>query len=268
MSPFLTRQPFVSFEEQRRCFSSAEDKRPLRSRPPPTPLTSSISSSSRPSPFSSKAARSPLAWTEQLRSYRSHSPSPSSPPAPPPAHPQSLAGPPAATRTPPPPPPPSPQPSQSDWSVIRKLLVNIWPRSNNTIKIRVLAAVALLVGGKILNVQVPFWFKDIVDSLNMDVGEPGTVWMVVGWSVLGCEFCVPISLGSTSALAPTFNSLPCDPLRFQTVLPGSSQRSSRSCATRSLPRSPRRRFARLRARRLSTCSRWTSSSTCRDRREA
>jgi ATP-binding cassette subfamily B (MDR/TAP) protein 7 len=38
----------------------------------------------------------------------------------------------------------------------------------------------------VLNVQVPFWFKEIVDGLNMDVTEAGTVWMVVGWSILGC----------------------------------------------------------------------------------
>jgi ATP-binding cassette subfamily B (MDR/TAP) protein 7 len=83
-------------------------------------------------------------------------------------------------------PPATPAPSLSDWSIIRKLVTNIWPRSGSAIKIRVTAAIALLVAGKVLNVQVPFWFKEIVDGLNMDVTEAGTVWMVVGWSILGC----------------------------------------------------------------------------------
>jgi len=40
---------------------------------------------------------------------------------------------------------------------------------------------------KVLNVQVPFYFKSIVDSLNVDfVAIGGTVWTVAGSVIIGC----------------------------------------------------------------------------------
>jgi ABC transporter ATM len=53
--------------------------------------------------------------------------------------------------------------------------------------VRVLAALGLLVGGKLLNVQVPFFFKDIVDSLNVEITANTGVWVLAGASVAGCE---------------------------------------------------------------------------------
>jgi ATP-binding cassette subfamily B (MDR/TAP) protein 7 len=76
----------------------------------------------------------------------------------------------------------------TDWGIIKKLAVNIWPKSDTAVKVRVVGALGLLVGGKLLNVQVPFFFKDIVDSLSLPVTDASTVWMVVGWSILGCTF--------------------------------------------------------------------------------
>jgi hypothetical protein len=75
----------------------------------------------------------------------------------------------------------------TDWSIILKLATHIWPRNSPKTKIRVLAALALLVGGKILNVQVPFFFKDIVDALNVPITDGSTVWVLAGASIAGCE---------------------------------------------------------------------------------
>jgi hypothetical protein len=36
-----------------------------------------------------------------------------------------------------------------DWSIIRKLLAHIWPKDDKGIKVRVVLAVALLIGGKV-----------------------------------------------------------------------------------------------------------------------
>jgi hypothetical protein len=54
----------------------------------------------------------------------------------------------------------------STYEIISKLFKFIWPKNNPKIKIRVIIALALLFGSKILNVTVPFFFKEIVDFLN------------------------------------------------------------------------------------------------------
>ncbi len=61
-------------------------------------------------------------------------------------------------------------------------------------KVRVSTAMALLVGSKvmlghrqILNVQVPFYFKSIVDSMNVDfTALGGTAWTVAGSMIVAC----------------------------------------------------------------------------------
>ena len=51
----------------------------------------------------------------------------------------------------------------------------LWPKDSLGTKLRVSLAVGLLVGGKLLNVQVPFYFKSIVDSMNVDLASMGGV---------------------------------------------------------------------------------------------
>ncbi|XP_050392679.1 iron-sulfur clusters transporter ABCB7, mitochondrial isoform X3 [Patella vulgata] len=46
------------------------------------------------------------------------------------------------------------------------MMANIWPKNKTGIRLRVMAALGLLVGSKVLNVQVPFIFKCVVDYLN------------------------------------------------------------------------------------------------------
>ncbi|KAJ1035234.1 hypothetical protein NDA18_000830 [Ustilago nuda] len=78
-----------------------------------------------------------------------------------------------------------------DWAIIRKLIQYVWPKGDFGTKQRVAFALALLVGGKLLNVQVPFFFKAIVDRLNqvvnapLDMTNPNTVWVVAGSAILG-----------------------------------------------------------------------------------
>ncbi|WWC73639.1 iron-sulfur clusters transporter ATM1, mitochondrial [Kwoniella pini CBS 10737] len=74
---------------------------------------------------------------------------------------------------------------KTDWKIIVKLAGNIWPKNNPKVKIRVIGALGLLVAGKILNVQVPFFFKTIVDSLNVPLTESSTVWILAGASIAG-----------------------------------------------------------------------------------
>ncbi|KAF9925018.1 Iron-sulfur clusters transporter atm1, mitochondrial, partial [Mortierella alpina] len=67
-----------------------------------------------------------------------------------------------------------------DWKIFKELSSYIWPKDDRGVKIRVVAALSLLVMGKLLNVQVPFFFKDIIDKLNVDFPVEATALSVVG----------------------------------------------------------------------------------------
>jgi ABC transporter ATM len=74
-----------------------------------------------------------------------------------------------------------------DWKIFKELSTYIWPKDDRGVKIRVITALGLLVMGKILNVQVPFFFKDIIDKLNTEFPVEATVLSVVGAVILGCK---------------------------------------------------------------------------------
>ncbi|CAO1624315.1 unnamed protein product [Jaminaea pallidilutea] len=79
----------------------------------------------------------------------------------------------------------------TDWSIVRRLIGHIWPKGETGAKVRVVLALALLIGGKLLNVQVPFFFKNIIDNLNdglaqpLDFSNPNLAWAVAGSAILG-----------------------------------------------------------------------------------
>jgi ABC transporter ATM len=77
--------------------------------------------------------------------------------------------------------------AKADWRIIIQLARNVWPKNSPGVKIRVAGALGLLVAGKLLNVQVPFFFKQIVDSLNVPITESTTVWVLAGASIAGCR---------------------------------------------------------------------------------
>ncbi|KAI0671372.1 P-loop containing nucleoside triphosphate hydrolase protein [Trametes maxima] len=72
-----------------------------------------------------------------------------------------------------------------DWNIVRKLAENLWPKDDWKTRGRVLFGLGLLVGGKLLNVQVPLLFKQIIDALNVDITAGSTVWIVGGSLILG-----------------------------------------------------------------------------------
>ncbi|GAA6003724.1 uncharacterized protein JCM10292_000704 [Rhodotorula paludigena] len=77
--------------------------------------------------------------------------------------------------------------TRRDWDIIKKLLPNVWPKNDWGTKTRVLLAIALLVGGKLLNVQVPFFFKNIIDTLNVEIDPTSGqgVFAIAGTVILG-----------------------------------------------------------------------------------
>ncbi|KIJ11968.1 hypothetical protein PAXINDRAFT_171478 [Paxillus involutus ATCC 200175] len=74
---------------------------------------------------------------------------------------------------------------RKDWMVVRRLIGNVWPKDDWSTRGRVVLGFALLIGGKVLNVQVPQIFKSIIDALNLDVSSSSTVWVVAGALILG-----------------------------------------------------------------------------------
>lgn len=75
--------------------------------------------------------------------------------------------------------------STSQLNMLRSLLATIWPKNKPSFKIRVILALSLLIGSKLLNVQVPFFFKSIIDEMNVDwSGDIGTITTVIGSLIL------------------------------------------------------------------------------------
>ncbi|KAB5542561.1 iron-sulfur cluster transporter ATM1 [Coniochaeta sp. 2T2.1] len=74
---------------------------------------------------------------------------------------------------------------KADWAIMREMSRYLWPKNDWGSKLRVSLAVSLLIGAKVLNVQVPFYFKSIVDSMNVDFASTGgTAATVAGAMIL------------------------------------------------------------------------------------
>ncbi|KAJ8106320.1 hypothetical protein OPT61_g9612 [Boeremia exigua] len=74
---------------------------------------------------------------------------------------------------------------KADWTIIKEMTKYLWPKDNYGTRFRVGLSVALLLSAKLLNVQVPFYFKSIVDSMNIDfVAAGGTATTVAGSMIM------------------------------------------------------------------------------------
>ncbi len=65
----------------------------------------------------------------------------------------------------------------------------VWPK-NSSAKGRISVAMGLLLAGKILNVQVPYLFKEIVEQVNTAMGVDAVnldLFTVSGAALLGCK---------------------------------------------------------------------------------
>ncbi|KAF2876621.1 P-loop containing nucleoside triphosphate hydrolase protein [Massariosphaeria phaeospora] len=89
---------------------------------------------------------------------------------------------------------------KADWAIMKEMSRYLWPKDNLGTRARVGLSVALLVGAKVLNVQVPFYFKNIVDSMNIDfLAVGGTAWTVAGSMI--------VAYGVTRITATLFQEL-------------------------------------------------------------
>lgn len=89
---------------------------------------------------------------------------------------------------------------KADWAIMKEMAHYLWPKDSLSTKMRVSLAVSLLVGAKVLNVQVPFYFKSIVDAMNVDVGAMGGNATVIAGSMV-------LAYGATRIGATLFQEL-------------------------------------------------------------
>ena len=77
---------------------------------------------------------------------------------------------------------------KADWAIVKEMSQYLWPKDNLGTRFRVGLSVGLLVGAKLLNVQVPFYFKSIVDAMNIDFAAVGgTATTVAGSMIIACK---------------------------------------------------------------------------------
>lgn len=93
---------------------------------------------------------------------------------------------------------------KADWAIIKEMSQYLWPKDNMGTRFRVGLSVGLLVGAKLLNVQVPFYFKSIVDAMNIDFAAVGgTATTVAGSMIIACKLDPAIQ--SRPNLAETYH---------------------------------------------------------------
>ena len=89
---------------------------------------------------------------------------------------------------------------KADWAILKEMAQYLWPKNSPGTKFRVALAVSLLVGAKVLNVQVPFYFKAIVDAMNVDFAAVGGTAAAVAGSMI-------LAYGATRIGATLFQEL-------------------------------------------------------------
>ncbi|KAK1962619.1 ABC transporter [Colletotrichum sublineola] len=89
---------------------------------------------------------------------------------------------------------------KADWAIMKEMSRYLWPKDSISTKVRVALAVSLLIGAKVLNVQVPFYFKSIVDAMNIDFGTTGGTAATIAGSMV-------LAYGATRIGATVFQEL-------------------------------------------------------------
>ncbi|KAH9310486.1 hypothetical protein KI387_025521, partial [Taxus chinensis] len=83
----------------------------------------------------------------------------------------------------------------ADIHILKTLAKYLWLKDNPEFRIRILVALGLLIGAKVLNVQVPFLFKLAVDGLSAAIGASNTtVAATVSNSTLLALFGTPVAV--------------------------------------------------------------------------
>ncbi|KOM47125.1 hypothetical protein LR48_Vigan07g082900 [Vigna angularis] len=114
----------------------------------------------------------------------------------------------AASSTIPKPPPSLPNGQVADVRILRTLASYLWMKDNLEFRVRVIAALGLLIGAKVLNVQVPFLFKLAVDSLTTASGNAAALASSSsGLALFATPVAVLVGYGIARSGASAFNGI-------------------------------------------------------------
>lgn len=123
---------------------------------------------------------------------------------------------------------------KADWAIMKEMSGYLWPKDNLGTRLRVGLSVGLLIGAKLLNVQIPFYFKSIVDSMNIDfLAVGGTAWTVAGSMIVACK----LSYVSSLCIMSITNSSRWRNTDWCNSIPRASQCCFRKCRAESHPSS-------------------------------
>ncbi|XP_010547390.1 PREDICTED: ABC transporter B family member 25, mitochondrial [Tarenaya hassleriana] len=100
---------------------------------------------------------------------------------------------------------PSSESTAADMKILRTLASYLWMRDNLEFRFRVIAALAFLVGAKLMNVQVPFLFKLAVDWLTSATGTASANPALV--AAFATPAAVLIGYGIARSASSAFNEL-------------------------------------------------------------
>lgn len=73
-----------------------------------------------------------------------------------------------------------PEDSASGWQTIRRVLPYLWPEGQTWVKLRVVAALLLLLAAKVISVYTPWLYKAVVDMLAAEGGSDPVYLMALG----------------------------------------------------------------------------------------
>eukprot|EP00005_Dracoamoeba_jomungandri_P009021 CAMPEP_0174266332 /NCGR_PEP_ID=MMETSP0439-20130205/29743_1 /TAXON_ID=0 /ORGANISM="Stereomyxa ramosa, Strain Chinc5" /LENGTH=663 /DNA_ID=CAMNT_0015353223 /DNA_START=106 /DNA_END=2097 /DNA_ORIENTATION=+ len=59
----------------------------------------------------------------------------------------------------------------TNYDIAKSFSKYLWPKGNSSVKKRVLLALGCLIGSKVVNVQIPYFFKEAVDALSPGVAD-------------------------------------------------------------------------------------------------
>jgi hypothetical protein len=94
--------------------------------------------------------------------------------------------------------------SRKDLDVIRSILGYLWPKRQPLLKVRIIFALGCLILAKLLNIQVPIFFKEAVDALNHPEETPN---LEIGLSLFTGAGTLLLGYGIARVLASFFNEL-------------------------------------------------------------
>ncbi|TPX35214.1 hypothetical protein SmJEL517_g02340 [Synchytrium microbalum] len=90
---------------------------------------------------------------------------------------------------------------RADWAIIKELSAYLWPKGEWGIRTRVVLAFSLLIGGKLLNIYVPIFFKHTIDALSVIPTDAASL------SVMAVAGTVLIGYGASRIGSSVFSEL-------------------------------------------------------------